>query len=67
MTLPPLPEPAYQHYGRYLEPVVGYTEAQMLAYRDATVEACAESVEALERNGAWVTREEVLNAIRSMK
>jgi hypothetical protein len=64
MNLPELPEPAYTDSALH-EPTT-YTEAQLLDYRAAVIEACAKEVEALERNGAWVTREEVLNAIRSL-
>jgi hypothetical protein len=45
MTLPPLPEPAYHHWGHALEGVTGYTEAQLLEYRAAVVEACAKVVD----------------------
>ena len=59
--LPPLPKP------QWLGDIHGYTEAQLLAHQAAVVEACAKAVESLERNGAWITKVETLDAIRSMK
>ena len=75
MNLPPLPEPAgklgyearTQWEDDWISSEDAYTESQLREYAAQVVEACAKSVEALERNGAWVTREEVLNAIRRMK
>ena len=49
--LPPLPEPSLHEgitvnsKGKYASTEDGYTEAQVLAYRDAVVEACAQLME----------------------
>ena len=62
MTLPPLPEP--RDYIRGYGDI--YTEAQLLAYRDAVVEACAVICdEHLEYPS--LTPKHCADAIRSMK
>jgi hypothetical protein len=65
MTLPPLPEP--RDYIRGYGDI--YTEAQMLAYRDAVVEACAEAAcgEVAFNGGSVQMEAHVRQAIRSMK
>jgi hypothetical protein len=78
MTLPPLPKPAahieklegYDGIGNaHYSHTPAYTEAQLLAYRDAVVEACAKVCEAQVFNMfplADCAREDCADAIRSM-
>ena len=70
MTLPPLPEP--RDYIRGYGDI--YTEAQMLTYRAAVVEACAREAESLNLYGSFdcrtiqnATIKDCADAIRSMK
>ena len=72
MTLPPLPEPAYS--SAYLLPACKlppvYTEAQMLAYRAAVVEACAKVADniVIQTVGhSAATADQIADEIRSMK
>jgi hypothetical protein len=73
MTLPPLPEPAglmLSELQSGTSPI--YTEAQLLAYRDAVIEACAKVCDLEENdlhssNESRNTAEHLGNSIRKLK
>jgi hypothetical protein len=77
MTLPPLPQPAahieklegYDGIGNaHYSHTPAYTESQLLAYRDAVVEACAKvCFEAEDSDDEYIsTRHTIADAIRSL-
>jgi hypothetical protein len=63
MTLPEVPKPA----AHLADSLPLFTEAQMLAYRDAVVEACAHECDCLEAGPIDVYASQCADAIRSMK
>lgn len=58
MSLPPLPKP------QWLGDIHGYTEAQMLALRAATVEACAKVCDEADKS---THPADLADAIRGME
>jgi len=52
-------------HDKVFSPQAVYTAEQVAAAIAAEREACAKVVEAIERNGAWVTKEEAAAAIRA--
>ena len=65
MNLPPLPEPQYMDV--YLGINVAYSQDQMLAFQQATVEACAKVADSVDNFANPMTATDVADAIRSMK
>jgi hypothetical protein len=67
-TLPPLPEPEIIGVAGFCDDGIGYTEAQMLAFQAATVEACAALCESRQTpgTGSVAILQGTSDAIRAM-
>ena len=61
------PEPDYTHWGRGLEPVIGFTETQLRSeverVRRETIEAC---IQKLNANPYNLTKAECISEIRGL-